>query len=60
MCCGGGGVGRRGIWGLWLWISWLACRERGAGGGRTVRIELQNVDIAIGVCYRYKDLFTVR
>jgi hypothetical protein len=60
MCCGGGAVGRRGIWGLRLWVSRLACRERAVGRGHTVRVELQDVDIAIGVCYRYKELFTVR
>lgn len=67
--CGGGGGGRRAIWdlykafskhcGLSLWMCFGRTRWVGQRR-RTLRVELQNVDVAVGVRDGYVELFVRR
>lgn len=68
MWYGGGGGGRRGIWDLLTVLvrvtdhvcvcgCVLGGVRKGGGRGRTLRVELQNVDVAVCVRDGYVELF---
>ena len=59
MLCGGGGGYRRGIWDLWMG-GWLAIRQKRQKEEHTLRIELENVKIALCVRDDHIELFAIR